>query len=181
MYRCVYYSKPVFDKLKSMASNEDFLKLSSGVGEERTKRQYLVELVVRFVVLRNYRYKIGLDVHEYLDKGIMDIAEDNDFNWELEEDIFARTMKALLGGVGAEAFSKNNRFSLAMFEFISLGLSKAIQSSDTALAPEFVRAKVASVADLPQAQRYSGSGVRGTQRLASFVVPLAERYFAQIA
>jgi pimeloyl-ACP methyl ester carboxylesterase len=89
------------------------------------------------------------------------------------------TMTALSEAVGREAFSKNNRFSLAMFEFIALSLSKAIQASDAGLAPEFVRAKVASVAGLPQAQRYSGSGVRGTQRLANFVVPLAERHFAQ--
>ncbi len=164
-----------------MASYSDFLELTKGVGEERIKRQYLIELVTRFVVLRNYPYESGLDVHEYLDKGIMDIAGNNDFDWEIEKDIFARTMKALFEGAGAGAFDKNNRFSLAMFEFISLGLSKAIQSSDTALAPEFVRARVASVADLPQAQRYSGSGVRGSQRLASFVVPLAERHFAQIA
>jgi Protein of unknown function DUF262 len=176
----VSISKHVFDRLKSMASNEDFLKLSSGVGEERAKKQFLVELVVRFIVLRNYRYETGLDVHEYLDQGIMIIAGDNSFDWELEEDIFVRTMKALLQGVGVEAFSKNNRFSLAMFEFISLGLSKAIQYSGTVLATEFVRTKVASAADLPQAQRYSGSGVRGTQRLSSFVFPFAERHFAQI-
>jgi hypothetical protein len=175
----VSISKPVFDKLKAMASNEDFLKLTSGVGEERTKRQYLVELVTRFVVLRNYPYEAGLDVHEYLDKGIMNIAGNEGFNWEQEEKIFAQTMEALFDGAGADAFSKNNRFSLAMFEFISLGLSKAIQSSTAALPPDFVRARVAEVAKLPQAQRYSGSGVRGTQRLASFVVPLAERHFLQ--
>lgn len=177
----VSISKPVFEKIKAMAANEDFIKLTSGVGEERGKRQYLIELVTRCVVLRNYPYEAGLDVHEYLDKGMMDIAGNDGFNWEQEELIFLRTMKALFEGVGADAFSKNNRFSLAMFEFISLGLSKAIQSSATPLTPEFVREKVGEVANLPQATRYSGSGVRGTQRLANFVVPLAERHFAQAA
>ena len=177
----VSINKPVFEKIKAMAANEDFLKLTSGVGEERAKRQYLIELVTRCVVLRNYPYEAGLDVHEYLDEGIMDIAANDTFDWEQEEGVFVRTMKALREGVGADAFSKNNRFSLAMFEFISLGLSKAIQSSATPLTPKFVREKVAEVANLPQATRYSGSGVRGTQRLANFVVPLAERYFAQAA
>ena len=90
----VSINKPVFEKIKAMAATEDFLKLTSGVGEERAKRQYLIELVTRCVVLRNYPYEAGLDVHEYLDKGIMDIAGNNGFNWEQEELIFVRTMKA---------------------------------------------------------------------------------------
>ena len=171
-------STGAFEKLKSMASNVDFLKMIVGVGEERIKRQYLVELAVRFVVLRNYPYEQGLDVHEYLDKGIINIANDGRFDWLLEADIFAKTMRLLFEAVGSDAFSKNNRFSLAMFEFVSLGLSKAIQSSDVALTPEFVRMRVKSATELPQALQYTGSGIRGTQRLTGFVVPLAERHFA---
>ena len=129
-------------------------------------------------MLRNYRYENGLDVHEYLDKGMINIAENKKFNWKKEGVAFAKTMGMLMDSVGKDAFFKNRRFSLAMYEFITLGLSRAIENSSKTLGAKFVRERVAKVPMLPEAQRYSGIGVRGTQRLASFVVPMAERFFA---
>ena len=178
---CVLISinRTIFDHIKNLAANKDFLVLAK-VGSERINRQYLLELAVRFVVLRNYKYKNGLDVHEYLDKGIIYIAEDNDFDWEKEKRSFSITMSTLIKLVGEEAFFKSNRFSLAMYEFITLGLSKAIEGN-VDLDPILVKDRIGAVPRLPEAEKYSGSGVRGTQRLASFVVPLAEAFFVQQA
>ncbi len=179
---CVIVSinKKAFDHIKTMSGDANFLRLAK-VGEERAKRQYLLELVVRFIVLRNFPYQQGLDVHEYLDNGMVVIAEDSSFDWVLESHSFALTMQSLMQSVGENAFLKNARFSLAMYEFITLGLSKAIDRAGGGLDDVFVRNKVEEAPNLPAAQKYSGMGVRGTQRLASFVVPLAEAYFAQAA
>jgi hypothetical protein len=81
---------------------------------------------------------------------------------------------------GDEAFFKNKRFSLAMYEFITLGVSKAIER-ETQIDNIFIKNQIGAVSQLPEAEKYSGSGVRGTQRLASFVVPLAESFFARPA
>ena len=84
-------SKPAFDNIRSMASDERFLRLAR-VGEEREKRQFLIELVVRFLVLRNYPYETGPDVHEYLDKGIIQISGTNAFDWDHEKEIFGKQL-----------------------------------------------------------------------------------------
>lgn len=174
----VSINREVYHRLHEMASNEDFLALAS-VGEERSKRQFALELVVRFVVLRNYAYRPGLDVHNYLDKGIVTIAGNRDFDWVREKDIFETTMRRLHREVGVDAFRRNNRWSLALYEFISLGVSRAIEQGVGVTTPEALAAKVAGVERHPQVERYSGSGIRGTQRLSGLVLPHAQEHFTQ--
>lgn len=62
-------------------------------------------------------------------------------------------------------------------ESLLLGLSKAIEHSAEQLDVKFVQDRISEVPKLPAAEKYSGSGVRGTQRLASFVMPFAEDFF----
>jgi hypothetical protein len=64
-----------------------------------------------------------------------------------------------------------------MYEFISLGLSKLIEKRKSPPSIDIVKTKVMAASELPQAKAYSGIGVRGTQRLANFVIPIAENYF----
>jgi len=168
-------NRSAFDRIRQMVANPDFARLAK-IGDERINRQYLSELVVRFIVLRHHEYQRGLDVHEYLDKGIISVIENEAFDWDAEQRTFEATMNVIFAASGEDAFSKNARFSLAMFEFITLGLSKAIDRGD-AVDPADMRERIASVQNLPAALRYSGIGVRGTQRLASFVTPFAEQHF----
>lgn len=168
-------NKDAFDRIRQMVANPDFVRLAK-IGDDRINRQYLSELVVRFIVLRHHEYQRGLDVHEYLDKGIISVVENEAFDWDAEQRTFEATMNLIFNASGEDAFSKNARFSLAMFEFITLGLSKAVDRGD-ALDPAEMRERIASVQHLPAALRYSGIGVRGTQRLASFVTPFAEQHF----
>jgi hypothetical protein len=175
---CIIISinRAVFENIKVMAENEDFMYLAE-VGAERARRQYLNELVVRFIVLRHHKYLPGLDVHEYLDQGIINVAENKMFDWQAEFNSFSNTMDKLRTLIGKDAFDKSNRFSLGMYEFITLGLSKNIDRFGEKLNDEFVKKRVLGSSELPEAKKYSGIGVRGTQRLASFVVPMAEKYF----
>lgn len=133
---------------------------------------------MRFLVLRNHKYKNGLDVHEYLDNGIIRISEDEHFDWEGEKISFSKTMHLLFQAVGKQAFLKNKRFSLGMYEFISLGLSKSIDSATSNRSLERIKSLIAAVPELEEAKKFSGIGSRGSQRLASFVLPMAEKFFA---
>lgn len=168
-------NKTAFDRIRQLVANADFVRLAK-IGDDRVNRQYLSELVVRFIVLRHFEYQRGLDVHEYLDKGIISIVENDAFDWDAEQQTFEGAMNLILNAGGEDAFSKNARFSLAMFEFITLGVSKAIDRGDVPNLADMA-GKVAAVQNLPAALRYSGIGVRGTQRLASFVIPFAEQHF----
>jgi hypothetical protein len=176
---CVIISinRAVFDHIRALSQDVNFIQLTD-VGEERTHRQYRLELIVRFLVLRHFPYLGGIDVHEYLDQGIIKLCEMADFNWDEEKTSFARTMQRLMEAVGTDAFKKNGRFSIAMYEFISLGLSKLLDSKRD-VTNELIRTKVTDASDLPEARTNSGVGIRGTQRLAKFVGPLAEKYFKQ--
>jgi hypothetical protein len=160
-----------------MSTNVDFVQLTR-VGQQRIDRQYRVELVTRFVVLRNFDYQRGMDVHHYLDEGMINVCSDPEFDWTAEIAAFRNTMSRLLAAVGNDAFRKSNRFSLAMFEFITLGLSTALDEDEGGVTDQFIRDKVAAIIDLPEAAQYSGMGVRGTQRLAGLVMPFAKTHFA---
>jgi len=173
----VSINRDAYQHITDMATDNNFASLAT-IGEERTKRQFAIELVVRFLVLRNFPYKTGLDVHNYLDKGIVNIAGNPDFDWDREKSVFATTMQRLHQDVGADTFRKNNRWSLALYEFIGLGVSRAIENGTGVTTADELRAKVAAVADNPNVERYSGSGVRGTQRLSGLVFPFAETHFA---
>jgi hypothetical protein len=177
MRNCIIISinRSAYDHIRAIAKDKNFIKLAL-VGQGRARRQFLLELVVRFVVYRHTEYKNGLDVHEYLDKGIVSVAENKSFDWNAEADVFKRTMKILLESYGETAFKKNNRFSLGMYEFLCLGLSSAIEKGIN-LDNNFVKLRVEGVQYLDESKRYSGIGVRGTQRLAKFVMPLAPGYF----
>ena len=69
-----------------MAANEDFKNTTAPSGEERAQRSFLYELVVRFITLRHYKYKQRLDVHDYLDEGIISVAGNPKFDWEREKE-----------------------------------------------------------------------------------------------
>lgn len=178
----VSLNRAAYQHLVDMTINDDFVALAR-VGDERSKRQYALELVVRFVVLRNYPYRNGLDVHDYLDKGIITIATNEAFDWQHEKQVFSSTMSRLRAEVGDEAFRRNNRWSLGLYEFVSLGVSKAIENQvgvgAAGVAAHTLPARVESANQLPQAGQYLGSGIRGTSRLAGLVFPLAEAHFAQ--
>jgi hypothetical protein len=161
--------------IQTMAANAQFLSLTN-VGEERRKRQYATEMVVRFIVMRHVAYTPGMDLHEYLDKGVVDIIKRGDFDWPHEADIFSKTIAMLQDVVGSGVFRKNNRFSLAMYEFVTNGTSKLIERGDPVDAA-WLKGKVDAAVDLPAMEKYSGSGVRGTQRLSG-LIPEAEGYFS---
>ena len=165
-----------YKRMITMASYSPFINMTD-VGRNRENRQYRMELVVRFLVLRNYEYQPGTDVHKYLDKGIITILQQEDFDWDKEESIFRQTMDILEDAAGVEAFRRNKRFSLGQFEFTSLGLSKAIETGRAADGTK-IKKKIGGVSALPEARKYSGMGVGGAQRLSKFIVPVAERYFA---
>lgn len=170
-------NRDVYERILAMAQSADFVALTP-VGQERVNGQYRLELVVRFLVLRNFPYRNGTDVHEYLDQGVVTLCQEAEFDWDAEVASFDMTMRRLQAVAPGVAFKKGTRWSLALFEFISLGLSRALDERGAAVTDEFIRTQIEAIADLPEAERYSGMGVRGTQRLAGLVMPLAEPHFA---
>jgi hypothetical protein len=164
------------DRLERMAMYPMFVEMTD-VGKEREKRQYRLELVVRLLVLRHVKYTQDIDIHKYLDKGIVEILTNTDFSWKEEEDSFKRTVDLLHKAAGKEAFRTNKRFSLGKYEFATLGLSKAL---DAKKAPSVAvtKIKLDGISSLSEAKKYSGGGVTGSTRLLKFVIPHAQNHFS---
>jgi hypothetical protein len=171
-------NKVAFDVIRELSLQSDFVAITD-VGRNAVERQFRPESVVRFVVIQHRPYASRMDVHAYLDKGLVEICADPEFDWRSEAAAFSATMSRLRRVVGDAAFKKNNRFSLGFYEFIALGLSKAIERNDVPIDDAYIASKIKQINGLAEAETYTGIGIRGTQRLSKFVMPLAEYHFAQ--
>lgn len=154
--------------------------------DEAEKRQKDVELVVRFVVLRNVPYQSGSDVHEYLDDSVVQLATQEDFDYTGEGEVFESTFRLLDRAMGVDAFKRYSddgrflgQFLMSSFEAVAVGISKNIRSILELGEEEqhaLVRSKIQELWDNPKFKQNSGAGVRGTTRLAN-LIPLGEEFF----
>ena len=78
------------DWLIQNSENEDFVNTIT-LAESAINRQMPVELALRFFAFRNVTYKKGLDVHEYLDKALLKMASNENFDFEAERENFLIT------------------------------------------------------------------------------------------
>ena len=67
-----------YKRILKMSTYQNFVNMTD-VGKNRENRQYRIDLVVRFLVLRNFDYQPGTDVHKYLDRGIINILQNKEF------------------------------------------------------------------------------------------------------
>lgn len=172
------------DWLIGLANNPAFLRTIDQT-EAAKERQQHVELALRYLAFRNVHYKSGLDVHEYLDSALLQIAKLSKDERDLESTVFYQTFETLNSIMGSDSFKRwdgnnfNGKFLMSVYEVVSLGISNNI---DTILAlseqerSEFIRRKCVDLWVTPKFILNSGAGVRGTTRLAN-LLPMAKEYF----
>ena len=166
------------------ANNADFLS-TVGVTEVATKKQFNVELALRFYAYRNVPYQNRLDVHEYLDDALIQMATGKIGNLRSEKNVFERTFKLLSESLGTDCFKRWDgekflgMFLLSVFEVMATGVSKNIEKIERLpldQQKQFIVEKAKSLWSEAIFQRNSGAGVRGTTRLAN-LLPIAEGLF----
>ncbi|MER9333294.1 DUF262 domain-containing protein [Mesorhizobium sp. M0293] len=175
---CIIFSlRPeLLISLRNLSQDDNFTEMVP-VGGVRESRQYLTELVLRILVYRNFPYNSRLDVHEYLDKSSIAICENSAFDIDAELNVIRGAFDIIWQAKESEAFEKNNRFSLAYYEFICLGVSKYIDRGGDDV--DFVRQRIDDIPNHPQIEQNTGAGVRGTQRLSNLIFASAEQFFQQ--
>lgn len=170
--------------LVARAESQNFLRTVAQTSAAM-ERQSHVELVLRYLAFRNIQYNQGLDVHEYLDKALLSMAINADFDRPSEQAVFDRTFSFLDAAMGQDAFKRwdgqafTGKFLMSVFEVVALGVSKnidAIEAMMESSRARFIKDKCRDLWALPQFSQYSGAGVRGTTRLAK-LLPLAEGHF----
>jgi hypothetical protein len=140
-----------------------------------------VELALRFFAFRNIDYVPGLDVHEYLDGALIDLAMNAAFSMDGEGDIFQRTFTVLDHALGPSAFKRweghafKGKFLMSVYEVMATGVSKniaAIESLAEIERRKFLQDSAKRLWGLPEFTKNSGAGVRGTTRLSK-LLPIA--------
>ncbi len=178
----VMLNKSFYEWLTACAGNDKFRKTVDQT-EYALEKQAANELALRFFVFRNVSYKIGLDVHEYLDDAMIQMATDPDFDMTAEGAIFNRTFQLLYDAMGADSFKRwdgsifKGKFLMSAFEVITMGVSKKLETIEALPnAIEFIQARCRALYSDPVFKQYSGAGVRGTTRLLK-LLPMAEEFF----
>ena len=170
--------------LLECSSNTDFLETVRQT-DNSAKKQYNVELALRFFAYRNIPYNNALDVHEYLDGALIDMATKNNIDLAKEKDIFQKTFALLRKTLGENTFKRwdGNKFLgmflLSVYEIMATGVSRNIEAIEA--IPEdkrgvFIIEKAKALWNDPIFQKNSGAGVRGTSRLSN-LLPLADDFF----
>ena len=123
----IMVDKKYFILLKRLADFPDFRKIISAT-EDQIERQRHAEFATRFLVYNYVRYDGKLDVEEYIDEGIVTLAE-NGTQQEVETR-FTETFGVLRRCFGKNALRRydgkrhSGRVGLAAFECIAVGVGK---------------------------------------------------------
>lgn len=140
-----------------------------------------VELALRFFAFRTVPYKAGLDVHEYLDGALMEMATSQNFDMGSEGGVFRRTFQFLNDALGNRAFKRWNgqafsgKFLMSVFEVLATGVSinvDALEAMQTQHRNEFLERAARELWNNEVFTSNSGAGVRGTTRLSK-LLPIA--------
>jgi hypothetical protein len=170
-----------FRQVKAVAESASFVGLI-GATPDQMERQRHVEWAVRLLVHTNTPYDGRLDVEEYIDEGIVQIAGSG----EGPEQV--RTMSAvidLLTAAGGADLLKRldhgqrvGRIGLVGFEVIAVGVAKNLPAILALPDPvAFVRARSDQIWILDEYERFTSPGLRGTTRIQR-TIPFGQAHFA---
>ena len=162
-------------------SNEESFVLSTSQTETALESQAGVELALRFFSFRFVHYQSGLDVNEYLDAALIDMATSPNFDMEAEAEVFTKTFQFLAEALGEKAFKRWNgerfsgKFLMSTYEVLSTGVSQNInelEAMEKMARDTFIIEAAKALWSNDNFIQNSGAGVRGTTRL-SRLLPIA--------
>jgi hypothetical protein len=166
--------------VKQTSESDDFLALIQ-ITEEARKSQRHVELVMRFLVYLLVDYDPKKDVQEYIDDGIVQIAEKSNFVRGLK--VLEQTFALIRKSVGDDGLKRienglpKGSIGLGALEAIGVGIGKNLRSIKKLSDPElFVSGKITGFWKQTEISRFSVPGLRGTQRIQR-TLPFGETWF----
>lgn len=171
-----------FRAVKSAADQQAFRNVIS-VTEDQAEKQRHMEMAVRFLVHVNVPYDGRLDVEEYVDEGIVSLAQAGDEARATDQ--MNRTFQLLDEVAGNNALRRfqngdhAGKVGLVGLEGIAVGVAKNLDAI-LALGPDasrtFVREKMEGFWAQPQSANFTSPGLRGTIRIQR-TVPFGEAWF----
>ena len=163
------------------AADRPSFKIVTNVSEDQMDKQRHMEFAVRFLVHTYLPYDGKLDVEEYVDEGIVRLAEIGNSAEAVK--VMAQTFDLLNAIEGGDALRRfeggrhTGKVGLVGLEGIAVGVAKNIDSILSLPNPEvFVRTKIQTFWSRPETEGFTRLGLRGTTRIQR-TVPFGERWF----
>lgn len=184
----VMINKDFYKWLSKLSQDENY-KATIPLTEKAFEEQYDVELALRFFVYKSISasdINTTKDIGKLLTDKMIEFAESNEFNLEVEGNHFKDAFLLLNNAFGEDVFRKwepikekfSGPFSIAAFEVIASGLAKNIHLyHNTPESIQRLQTKIKSVSIHQIFTDNSGSGKRASTRLPHFL-PLGEQIFA---
>jgi len=177
----IMISEPYFNMVKTLADYEPF-RIVLAASDDQIERQRHMEYTSRFLVHTYIPYDGKHDVEDYIDNGIVQLAEAG--RTHEAETCFRRTFDLLNMAFGSKTLRRidqakhQGRVSLAAFECIAVGIARNINKIDAKPDPiEFVKERVNKFWTMPELPSFFTPGLRGTVRIQR-TIPFGERIFA---
>lgn len=171
---------PYFRAVKSAADRTKFLEVV-GLTDGQIEKQRHLEMAVRILVHTLTSYDGKLDVGEYIDEGIVDLATGGDDKGA--KTLINSTIDLLHKAAGKNALRKfdqgsySGRVGLVGLEAIAVGVAKNLEKILKKPDPvHFVKDKSQSFWSQPEVQGFSSPGMRGTTRIQK-TVPFGIKWF----
>lgn len=169
-----------FRHVREAAESVHFRKII-GVSEEQEQRQRHIELAMRFLVHTFVRYDGKLDVEEYIDEGVIELARTN--NHQRDISALAVTFDLLWQAAGANALRRFDgkryagKVGLVALEVIAVGIAQNIERIRNLDDPRaFVEQRIRAFWADQNANAFTSPGVRGTTRIQR-TVPFGAHWF----
>ena len=171
----------IYYRAVKRAAKLEAFKTVAGISEEQIEKQRHLELAVRFLVHTYVPYNGTLDVEDYIDKGIIELARKDD--GASAEVLISRTFTLLndvAGGTALRRFEEGHhvgKVGLVGLEGIAVGVAKNLDSILALDRPhDFLRERLQSFWSQPQTANFTSPGLRGTTRIQR-TVPFGELWF----
>ncbi|MDB6067608.1 MAG: hypothetical protein JWR26_3816 [Pedosphaera sp.] len=170
-----------FQFMKQLAENEDFRKVIAVTSDQIEKQKHF-EYLSRFLVHTYVPYDGKLDIEEFIDHGLVKLAEANET--ALSAACFAETFDLLSSLYGDDALRRitngtpSGRVGLAAFECIAVGIAKNITHIKAKQDPKaFVQIRVKELWEFRNVDQFFAQGLRGTTRIQR-TIPFGQDWFA---
>lgn len=169
-----------YQAVKKAADEAPFQTVVS-LSEDQIEKQRHMEFAVRFLVHTYVTYDGTMDVEEYIDSGVVELAKKG--KGSAAKDLVNRTFALLNKVAGKDAlrrFENGNhvgKVGLVGLEGIAVGVAKNLDAILKLPKPEkFVKEKIQKFWSQPEATTFTSPGLRGTTRIQR-TVPFGQTWF----
>ncbi|MCP1883942.1 hypothetical protein J2R71_007098 [Bradyrhizobium japonicum] len=167
--------------VRSLADSATFLAVIAASDDQIEKQRHM-EYVSRFLVHTYVEYDGKLDVEEFIDEGVVQLATANEV--QQAGATFHATFNLLNQAYGDNALRRfqngvpTGRVGLAAFESIAVGVAKNLPHIQAKPNPSgYIQQRIIDFWNAPQIQNFFAAGLRGTIRIQR-TIPFGTGWFA---